>query len=171
MRPATWADCDCLHATLIASTPIPHAPFPPFCTASTNRMPQDCKSWGRGGPRNPGAPRSKPLMALEKNFFGALKIFPLIRSAPGRARGAGPQVMGPTAGPAVPDPALLAGIRRAGAEETGARCRSPSSFVRPMIRTASILKHSRRCRDIYLKSGDHGSRRVLRRAACGGVQS
>jgi hypothetical protein len=80
---------------------------------STNRMPQDCNSWGRGGPRSPGAPRPKSLVALDKKLSGSLQIFALIRSVAGRAGGVGPGVRGPTAGPDGPDPALRAGLRRA----------------------------------------------------------
>src|SRR5262249_55917451 len=79
-------------------------------------MLQVCNSWGRGGPRSPGSPRPKSLMAFDKKLFGPLKFFLLSGSPGGRAGGAGPHVRGP----AVPDPAHLTGIWRAGAEGAGA---------------------------------------------------
>jgi len=73
---------------------------------------------GGGGPRTPESPRSKLLLALNKDSFGGLKIFLLIGSAPGRLGGVGPVMPGLMAGPVVPDWALRARLRRAGAEWT-----------------------------------------------------
>jgi hypothetical protein len=109
---------DCFHANGAAPLPNPHATPPHFVSSSTIRMRQVFNFGGRGGLLHPGFPRSKSLVAFDKKFSGALQIFPLIRTAPGRAGGVGPDVTGRTAGPVVPDWAFRAGIRRAGAERT-----------------------------------------------------
>src|SRR5262249_32526133 len=105
-RPTRRANFDCLHAIWVTNSPIPHVPQDPILSPSTNRMRQVCNSWGRGGPRTPGSPRSKPLEAFEKIFFGAFKIFPHNPVGPGsgwRDR-AGCVVSGNRAGHAGIDP-------------------------------------------------------------------
>ena len=112
------ANLDCLHANSGAHAPSPHD-FPQHpVSASTIIITQVFNFGGRGGPLDPGSPRPKSALALDKKYFSRPQDFSTNPVGPGRAGGVGLVVLGLMAGPIVPDPAHRVGVRRAGAERT-----------------------------------------------------